>query len=375
MSALDVIPVESSSDLKRFIAFPNRLYKNDPNYVTPLLMERKQFFDFKSNPFYRVAKVKLFLAVENGRVRGRIATCVNYSHNSFHEEKTGFFGFFDCEDDYDVAHRLFKVAMITLKKEGMERMRGPMNFSTNHEVGFLVEGFDSPPVLMMTYNQPYIPKLAEKFGLRKAMDLLAFDSGDNYQIPERFIKVTDRQIERAGLSIRSLNMSKFDDDVRLIHKVYRQAWEHNWGFVPMEEDEFFHQAKDLKQVVDPNLVIIAEREGEPVGFAMSLPDLNQALVKLNGRLLPFGLFKLLWHTKIRNKVNRCRVITLGVIPEFRKRGIDSVLYVETFRRAVKHGYPGGEASWVLETNEMMRSAMKQMGFTEYKRYRIVEMPI
>jgi GNAT superfamily N-acetyltransferase len=308
-------------------------------------------------------------------VVGRIATCINYRHNQFHEEQTGFFGFFDVPDDYDIARKLLKVAMITLKKEGMERMRGPANFSTNHEVGFLVDGFDIPPCVMMTYNKPYLPRLAEKFGLKKCMDLLAFIITKEQGIDERINRVVEKLQQRSEIKLRSINMSDFDNEVRRLLQVYNAAWERNWGFVPMQEDEFFHQAKDLKQIVEPELVLIAEHKGEPVAFSLALPDINQALVHLNGRLFPLGLLKLLWHTKIVNKVKTVRMITMGVVPKFQKRGVDSMLYVETFKRAAAKGYTTAELSWTLETNDLMIRASKQMGAQPYKKYRIMEMPL
>lgn len=375
MGKIEVVPVESTAQLNQFIKYPNKLYADDPNYVAPLISERKEFFDFKNNPFYRSAKVKLFLAMDGGEVKGRIATCINYAHNEYHGDQTGFFGFFDCPDDYDIAHPMLKVAMITLKKEGMDRMRGPMNFSTNHEVGFLVEGFEDPPCIMMPYNKPYIPRLAERFGLKKVMDLLAYVSPPGYTMSERYERVLKRKLEKAEVTIRPIKMNKFDDEVRAINQIYTKAWEDNWGFVPMTEDEFFHMAGQMKQIVDPDVVLIAEHKGEPVAFSMALPDINKALIHLNGRLLPFGIFKLLWHTKIRNKINKCRILTLGVVPEFRNRGIDGMLYVETYNRGVANGYSCGEASWILETNDRMCRALEAMGFVPDKRYRVVEMPL
>ncbi|TET96004.1 MAG: GNAT family N-acetyltransferase [Candidatus Zixiibacteriota bacterium] len=375
MSTIEVVEVESASQLRKFIAYPNELYKDDPNYVAPLTSERLEFFDFKKNPFYRSAKAKLFLARRNGQIAGRIATCVNFNHNEFHGEQTGFFGFFDCPDNHEIASMLLKVAMITLKREGMEKMRGPMSFSTNHECGFLIEGFDSPPVVMMPYNQPYLPKLAERFGLKKAMDLLAYKLISDDPIPERVQTVADRMRRRAGITLRSINMSDFDNEARRINSIYRDAWEKNWGFVPMTEEEFFHMARQLKQIIDPNLVIIAEHEGKPVAFSLAVPDVNQALIHLNGKLLPVGLLKLLWHTKIRNKIKGARIIMLGVMPRFQKRGIDSMLYVATYQRGVERGYTWAELSWILETNDLMRRGAEQLGAKMYKRYRIVEMPL
>lgn len=375
MPSIDVVEVESRAQLKQFITYPNRLYKDEPNYVTPLLTERLEFFDQKKNPFYRGARVKLFLAMRDGEVCGRIAVCFNYKHNQFHEEKTGFFGFFDTPDDYEIASTLLKVAMITIKKEGMDRMRGPMNFSTNHEIGFLIEGFDMPPMVMMPYNFPYQPRLAEKFGLKKVMDLHGYKIEKETGIPERIERVVTKLTERSEIKLRTLNMKDFDNEVLRINKVYNSAWESNWGFVPMDEAEFFHMAKDLRQIVDPDLVFIAEHKGEPVGFSLALPDINQALIKLKGRLFPFGLLKLLWHTKVFNKVDSLRLITMGVTPAFRKRAVDSMFFISTYKHGVEKGYRMAELSWILETNDLMCRAAEEMGAVLYKKYRIVEMPV
>ncbi|MCK4461594.1 MAG: GNAT family N-acetyltransferase [candidate division Zixibacteria bacterium] len=375
MTAISIVEVESAARLNDFIDLPNRLYGNDPNYVTPLKSERLEFFDRDKNPFYRAAKTKLFLAERDGKIVGRIASCVNFAHNEYHEEQTGFFGFFDCIDDSEVASALLKTAMIQLKRESMERMRGPMSFSSNHECGFLVEGFDSPPVVMMTYNPPYLPRLAEKFGLKKVMDLLAYKLTQDDPIPERVQKIVEKLRKRAKITVRNLNMRDFENEVQRIREIYNEAWEHNWGFVPMTEDEFNHLAKGLKQIVEPELIFIAEHEGRPVAFLMAVPDINQALIHLKGKLMPTGLFKLLWHTKVSNKIDGIRVITLGVVPEFRKRGLDSILYVDIYNRGLERGYKWAELSWILETNELMRSAIEQMGADLYKRYRIVEMPL
>ncbi|UCD65050.1 MAG: GNAT family N-acetyltransferase [Candidatus Zixiibacteriota bacterium] len=375
MTTLEIVEVESASQLRQFIRYPKRLYAGDGNYVPPLDAERKEFFHRDKNPFFKTASVKLFLALRNREVVGRIATCVNYAHNQFHEEQVGFFGFFDCPDDYEVASMLLKVAMITLKRAGMEKMRGPMNFSTNHECGFLVEGFDSPPAVMMTYNRSYLPKLAEKFGLKKVMDLHAYVLSADDPIPERIQNVVEKVAARSNVRLRSLRMSQFDEEILRIREVYNGAWQANWGFVPMDEDEFNYTARNLKQIVDPALVFIAEHDGRPVAFSLALPNINQALIHLNGRLFPLGLLKLFWHTRIRNKIDGLRLVTFGVVPEFQKRGIDSALYIATYKKGIERGYRWAELSWVLETNDLMLRAMEQMGARPYKKYRIAELPL
>ncbi|MDX9858542.1 MAG: N-acetyltransferase [candidate division Zixibacteria bacterium] len=375
MAAVDVIEVESRAQLKQFITLPNRLYANERNYVAPLVSERLDFFDRDKNPFYKSATATLFLALREGEVVGRCATCINFAHNNFHMEKTGFFGFFDTIDDMEVARPLLKVAMITLKKAGMEKMRGPMNFSTNHEIGFLIDGFDLPPVVMMPYNHPYQPRLAEQFGMKKVMDLLAFKLVKEADLAPRVVRVVDKLQKRSSITLRNIRMNDFENEIRLVKDVYNQAWQYNWGFVPLEDDEFSYIARNMKQIVDPDLVFMAEHNGRPVAFLLALPDINQALIHLNGHLFPLGLIKLLWHTKIRNKITGLRMITMGVVPEFQKRAIDSMMYVAMFKKGVEKGYTWAELSWILESNHLVISAVTQMGAQVYKRYRIVEMPI
>jgi len=375
MLDINIVEVESPAQLVDFITYPNHLYSGDPNYVTPLLFERKGFFNFLKNPFYRLARVKLFLAMRQQKVVGRVATCVNFKHNDYHNEQVGFFGFFDTPDEYDIAQKLLKVAMITLKREGMEKMRGPMNFSTNHECGFLVEGFDRPPVVMMTYNHPHQVQLAEKFGLKKVMDLVAYRITKEDGISERIQKVVQKMQARSGITLRQIKMSDFDGELGRIRQIYNTAWASNWGFVPMDDAEFEHMAKNLKQIIDPDIVLLAEHDGKPVAFSLALPDINKVLIRLDGTLFPFGIVKLLWHTRIRNKIDSVRLVTFGVIPEYQKRAIDSMLYIETFKRGVEKGYHEAELSWILETNELMCRASEEMGAKLYKKYRIVEMPL
>ncbi len=369
---IEVLEVQTSSDLMIFLKIPMDIYKDDPHWVPPLFSERKSFFDKEKHPFYRAAKTRLFVARKNGTYVGRIATCINFNHNEFHEEKTGFFGFFDVIEDYSVAEVLFRVALITIKGEGMEQMIGPANFSTNHEVGMLIEGYDHDPNVMCTYNYPYYNDFAEKFGFRKAKDLVGFlmEPTAALRRDPRMQRVADVLRRRARVNMRTLRMDRFDEEVDIINGVYNQAWSRNWGFVPMSEAEFKQSAQDFKQIVDPELVLIAEVDGRAIGFCMALPNVNQVLKYLNGRLFPFGLLKLFWHTKIKNKIDSVRLITFGLIPEYWKRGIDNLFYLDTFKACVERGYKWGELSWILEDNFPMVRAAELMGAQQYKRWRM-----
>jgi GNAT superfamily N-acetyltransferase len=370
-----VLPTETKRDLLEFIKFPWEVYKDDPNWVPPLLVERKVFFDKKKNPFFQHADVIFYLAKRNGKTVGRITGIVNYKHIETHQEKVGFFGFFECIKEYEVAKLLLDSVRQWLKSKGMEIMRGPANYSSNEEWGFLTEGFDSPPVIMMTYNPPYYLEFMESYGMVKAKDLYAYYIDKNRLPPERVNKMAELIKKRENITIRAINMKDFPGEVARIKQIYNAAWSKNWGFIPMTDDEFNHLAKSLKQVIDPHLVFIAEVAGKPAGFALALPDLNQALIKLNGRLFPLGILKLLWHTKIKNKINGVRIITMGVVHEFQKRGIDTVFYVETFDVGIKRGYTWAEMSWVLEDNVMMNRVLDLLGATLYKKYRLYEIPI
>jgi hypothetical protein len=359
-------------DLSAFIKFPYRLYKNDPNWVPPLISERRDFFNPTKNPFFQHARVRYFMAYDSGRPVGRVAGILNFAHNEFHDEKIYFFGFFEAENSPEVAAVLMKKIEEAGREEKQAVLRGPANFSSNDEWGSLLEGFDSPPVVGMTYNPPYYNELFLQTGFYKAKDLLAYLTDEENRPPERMIRVAQKVKEKEGVVLRKVRMADFANEVKIVREIYNQAWEKNWGFVPMTDAEFNHAAERFKPMVDPDMVFIAEVEGKPVGFCLSLPDINQVLIRLKGRLFPFGIFKFFWHTKIKRKINTVRTITMGVIPEFRKRGIDNVMTTETYFTGVPKGYVICEMSWVLEDNYMMNRIAEIWGARLYKKYRIWE---
>ena len=358
-----------------FIKLPSQIYRNDPYWVPPLIIERKEFLDRRKNPFFQHSNVIIYLAKRDSETVGRIAGIVNHNHNKFHQENVGFFGFFECVNDYAVAKALLDSVRQWLRSKRTEIMRGPANFSSNEEWGFLLEGFDSPPVIMMSYNPPYYLNFMERYGLVKAKDLYAYFIDKSLPPPERVVKMAENIKNRENIKIRNINMKDFKNEVKKIKGIYNSAWSKNWGFVPMTDEEFDHLAKSLKQIVDPHMVFIAEVEGKPAGFSLALPDFNQVLIRLNGRLFPLGILKLLWHTKIKNKIDGVRIITMGVIPEFQKRGIDTVFYAETYNVGVKRGYTWAETSWILEDNILMNRALELLGAKLYKKYRIFEIKI
>lgn len=372
---IEIIEVNSARDMARFIKFPFKLYKHDPNWVPPLISERKDFFDRNKNPFFRYSHVKFFMAKKDGQIAGRIASIVNFNHNRFHEDKVGFFGFFECIDDYEVAKVLFRIALIELKKEGLTSMRGPTNFSTNYEIGFIIDDFSGPPVVNMTYNPKYYIDFVEKFGFTKAKDVYAYKITQENEPPERLVRIVEKIKQKENINIRTLDLKRFKDELKLVNKVYNKAWSKNWGFIPLPDDEFLHIAKDMKEIVDPDLVYIAEVNGEPIGFSMALPNVYQILPYAKGRLFPFGIFKLLWHSKIKNKIDSLRIITMGIEHDYQKRGIDNIFYLETFRRGVEKGYKWGEISWVLEDNVLMNRVAELLGAQKYRTYRLYDLPL
>jgi len=366
--------VATSADRERFIRLPWIIYRDEPHWVAPLISEVRAFLDPRLNPFFDHATVKLFLAIDDtDAVCGRIAAIINHRHLEQHGDRVGFFGLFECVNRPEVAAALFKAAADFLVAQGLCVMRGPANMSVNDDVGLLLDGFDAPPVLMMPYNPAYYLPLVEAYGFQKAMDLYAYYGDTRTQpVPERIVRGIELCQRRYKFKIRSLDIRRFDAELQNIHTIYTQAWEQNWGAVSMTRREFDHLAKQLKSIVDPELCLLAEVHGEVAGFSLALPDFNQVLRRLNGRLFPLGILKLLWY---RRKIDMVRVITMGVIKKFRHMGIDACFYYETWKRATAKGMPRGEMSWILESNVAMNNALQNLGFKVYKRYRLYDLPL
>lgn len=363
--------VESEQDRMKFIKLPWELFKGDPYWVPPLIFDVRKNLDPKKNPFFKHSEVDMFLAEIGGKPVGRIAAIKNDNHNSFHKDKAGFFGFYDTIDDEEVSDLLLEKACEWAKNKGFDEILGPVNPSTNDECGLLVDGFDSSPVFLMTYNpKHYIGKI-EGFGFEKANDLYAYyipsEVINNQKMMAKLERMSELIKKRSDVTIHNVNMKDLTSEVRKIEEIYNSAWESNWGFVPITTDEFDYMAESLKMVVDPDLVMFAEVAGKPAGFTLALPDFNQVLKKLNGRLLPFGWFKILTQKK---KIDFLRVIIMGVKPEYQKKAIDSVFYLETIKNGNKNGYTGAEISWVLEDNMPMRMTAEKLGARIYKTYRI-----
>ncbi len=368
--SITVTPLKNTYfDRRKFINMAWNIYRGYPKWVPPLKLDMHNMLNPEKHPYHDHAEAQLFLAEKDGRAAGRIAAHVNYAHNDYWQDQVGFFGFFECIDDQAVADALFEAARAFLHTHDRTHVRGPFNWTTNDNCGLLLDAFDRPPVVMMPYNPPYYRQLIENAGLRKVKDLYAYHIEEAYEVPERLHRGVHILKKRHDFSLRPLDMKNFWDEVAKIKQLYNSAWGENWGAVPMTEEEINHIAKDLKMIVDPNVCFIAEVNGAPVGFSITLPDINQALKHANGRLFPFGLLKLLWH---RRQIDSVRVLLLGVLEDHRHHGIDVAMYYRTFKDGMERGYHSGEFSWILEDNYPMRHALEKFGADIYKTYRIYQ---
>ena len=364
-------------DLKRFIDLPYRLHARDPLWVPPLRRDVEMLLSRTRNPFFEHATAEYFIAERGDEVVGRIAAISNRLHNETHEDRVGFFGFFECIDDQEVADALLNAAGDWCRHQGHDVLRGPASFSVNDECGLLVDGFDTPPTLMMPHNPRYYIRLLEQAGLTKAKDLWVYQGGreDRYvPVPERLARATELIRQRQGIVIRPLNMKDFEGEVERIKELYNSAWEKNWGFVPMTEHEIDHLAEQFKPVVIPELVPMAEKDGKLIGFGIALPDLNVVFrTNRSGRLFPM-ILRLLWMLKTR-KIRRARILLLGVVPAFQGKGIDAVLYHWIWTRSGERKIYWGEAGWILEDNPAMNAGLEKMTFQVYKTYRLYDRPL
>lgn len=372
---INIIPVETKKQRAEFIDFPHDLYLGDPNYVPELFVGQDDLLNPAKHPFYLHSSAQLFLAYRDNKIVGRIAAFWNVHHNTFNNVNEGQFGFFDVINDQEVANALLHAAEKWVQEKGGEKLVGPINLSTNETCGLLIDGFDRPPVAMMTYNYPYYIDLIGGYGFVKQVDLRAYDiKTDNANL--RSVQLLDRleeRLKRSGIILREINLKDFKNEAEKIKKVYNRAWDKNLGFVPMTDEEFAWIAKDLKMIVDPSFCIIAEKGDEIVGFSVGIPNINEILINIKrGRLLPTGIFKLLFGKK---KIKSLRVMMLGVLEDYRKLGIEACLYGRIIKNARTKGIYGAECSWMLEHNYMMNHAIEQINGVHYKSYRIYEKSI
>jgi len=369
---LHIEEVRNRQDLMTFIRFPWRIYQGDRYWVPPLIKDQLEKFS-ANHPFRCHSEMTFLLAYRGEEVVGRIAGIIDHSFIEFHQEKTGFFGFFESIQDSQVTRLLLSRVKDWLGGHGMEKMMGPMNPSTNDECGLLIDGFNSSPRLMMPYNPVYYNALLEEAGLKKAKDLYAYFIEQSTFVAGRLSRIAAKLIRKEpNLRVRPINLRHFDEELKIVKEIYNQAWSKNWGFVPLTEAEIDDLAKNLKPLVVSDLVLFAYWQDEPVGFSASLPDYNKVLKRLNGKLGPLGFLKFLYFSR---KIDTVRVMLLGVKHAFQKRGVEGLLYYETFKRGIRKGYFSAECSWILEDNLLMQHGIEAMGGKRYKTYRVYEMPL
>ncbi|QEQ57102.1 GNAT family N-acetyltransferase [Chlorobium phaeovibrioides] len=373
--AVEVRQVRTKAERKEFIRFPWNIYRNDPelgkNWVPPVISDYMNTLDTDVFPLYEHADLEMFTAWKDGEMAGTIAAVANHRHQEFHEDRVGFWGFFECINDQETANALFAAAAVWLNAKGLDTMRGPVSPSMNDQCGMLTKGFDTPPVFLMLYNPPYYNDLVKNAGHGIGQELLAWYIDQKIIDIERLRKIAAHVMKREKLSIRTLNMKDFDNEIELIRDIYNKAWEKNWGFVPMTDKEFNYLAKNLKPIANPHYIYFVEdSDGRAIGFSLSLPDINQALRHVNGNpFSPWGFLKYLWYSR---NISMVRTITMGVLPEYRNKGIDSILNTHIADYGGQHGVFASEMSWVLKANEAMSKLAKVIGGKPYKEYVIYE---
>jgi len=358
--------VSTAEERKAFLKFPYEHYNGDQFWVPPLRMDQKKLIDINKNPFFDNAEIALFIAKKNGKLAGRLAAIIDHRFNDFHGSKTGNFGFFECINDQACVDLLFRVAGDWLKERGMTKVLGPSNPSMLDTPGILVDGFDKLPYIMMPYNKPYYHDLLTNAGLEKEMGMFAYVVDDQTVSIDRIKRAGDIVRRRnPGLSLRPVNLKNMMEEAEIIRHIFNEAWKENWGFIPLTKEEFAHTAKDLKMAIDTDFAHIAEIDGDPVAFSIALPDYNQVFKNMNGRLFPLGIFKLLLGKK---KINRIRTALMGVLPEYRGKGIDALLHQQAIEKGPPRGFHASELSWILETNTQMIRVAERIGGTLDKTY-------
>ncbi|MCA9105727.1 MAG: GNAT family N-acetyltransferase [Pirellulaceae bacterium] len=371
MSAVEIVPVKTRADRKRFLLLPWKLYAGDPNWIPPLRMNQEELLGFRKHPFYENAEAQAFLAVSGKEVVGRIHAIIDHGHNSYYSEKRGFFGFFESTNSDEVAGALFDAAKAWLVERGMTVLRGPVNPSMNYECGLLIDGFDSPPTFMMTYNPPYYADLIERQGLVKSQDLLAF-WGHVEMLKELDAKlkfVSGEATRRFGVTVRRANTKNLKQEVRNFLDIYNKSLPGQWGFVPMSPAEVDQAAAGMKHMIVPEMTSVCEKDGQPVGVVFGLLDYNPRIKAADGRLFPFGFLKLLWN---RRAIKKIRLISTNVLPQYQGWGLGLVLLDRLVTDVLEWGIQEVEFSWVLETNKLSRGSLERGGAKRIKTYRMYD---
>lgn len=375
MGSVTIRPVGNRRELKGFVRVPFRLHRDHPLWVAPLIFERMQFLDRKKNPWFEHGEAEFFVAERDGEPVGRISAHLDHRWDEYQGGKDAMFGFFETSEDAEVARALLETAAEWAKDKGRERIIGPMDFTTNDEIGILIEGYERRPMILEPWHPPFYRELIEAEGFAKAMDVqmweLQFgDLKEGEAFDPQIHVAAKKALEDEGIVIRNMNKRDMAAEVKRFMDVYNEAWGKNWGFVPITDAEVEFQAKNLKQVLEEEWAYIAEKGDEVVGAALTLPDINQVMAKLNGRLLPFGWLKFL---RGKPKIDQLRVFALGVTHAYRHTGVAAGLYLRHLEQAAKPGeIGGGEMGWILETNEAMNRAMEGMGGKVVKKYRLYQ---
>lgn len=360
--------VESKAERKQFLELPYQLYAEDQYWVPPLRMEQKKLIDTEKNPFFNNAEIELFLVYNNDELVGRVAAIIDHRYNEYHNSKTGFFGFFECINRERTATLMFRVVEDWLRSRGMEEIMGPANPGMMDEIGILVNGFQKYPSILMPYHKEYYDSLLTSVGLEKAMDLYTYEVNQDNVDRDRMNRAVEIVKKRLpGIRIRKIRLNKIQEEIKIIQEIFNAAWKDNWGFIPLSEAEFEYLANDLKTIVDDNYAHIAEVDGRPVAFSVALPDYNQILKDMNGKLLPFGFLKILWN---RKKISRIRTALMGVIPEYQGKGIDALLHRESIENGRKFNKYASEIGWILESNVQMNRVAEKIGGEHDKTYRM-----
>jgi GNAT superfamily N-acetyltransferase len=377
MAAVELIevPLSDRKLVERFIRVPwhiHRVLRNSEFWVPPLLMDRRDFLNTRKNPFFEHAECRFWIARQGGVDVGRIAATHDVDWEKHTGDKVGSFGFFESPDDPTVAGALLGKATEWIRGRGLHTIIGPLDLSTNHQAGLLVDGFDSEPNMQMPYNPPYYEALIEGAGFKQVKDLWQWRLDPAQPIPPKVERIADKIRARSKIDVRTMDLGDWDNEITRVLEIYNDAWDHNWGFVPVGEKEFRHIAADLKLVLEEPLALMAEVDGEPVAFSITIVNINPLIKKIDGKLLPFGWARLGWDFKVAKKIDSGRLIVLGIKEGFRRRGIDSILFVETQRAARKLGWKFGEIGWTLDDNDMVNRAIESMNGKKVKTYRVYE---
>ncbi len=367
----EIVRVESKRELMEFIRFPWEIYRGNEHWVPPLIREQKQFLS-PANPFFQHSEAEYYLARRGRKTCGRISVSIDQNYIDFHDEKMGCFGFFEAFDDFDVTSLLLDTARDRLSAKGMEVMRGPFNFTTNHECGLLVDGFDTDPVMLTTYNLPYYAELLEKYGLKKARDLYSFHITD-LDVDMSFVRRLAKKAAENRVIARTVRVKEdLRGEMERVKEVYNNAWSKNWGFVPLTDDEIEDIAAHMKDLVIEDMTYIGEIDGKPIGFLMFLPDYNVVAKKMNGKMGPIQMLQFLWY---KNRIKKGRLFMMGVHRDYQKTGVAAAMVVDAYDSVIRRGFKSAEFSWILEDNVAVRTICEMFGAKIYKTHRIYEMPL